>query len=183
MRRALPIIFLCLMGAPAWADLGDYCLEALKKGDTTGAKKIADVILFSNTPMSPERAATSAACLTAVTGEEYIYVSQTAKFEPAARHEQREVERQREVAARQEKVRQEAEKRKSEEAAEAAAEAERQERINRLMAEAAQRAAERERAVSERLALACKNMFRRDPDATMTNKLCFDVFWRVGLPD
>lgn len=183
MRRAIPIISLCLVGVPAWADLGDYCLEAMKKGDKAGAQKIADVILFSNTPMSSDRAKTSAECLRAVTGLEYIYVDETAKFEPAAGYEQREAERRRKLAAQRQKDREEAAKQRAEKAAEAAAAAERQARTDQMMVEAAQRAAERERAVSERLALACENMFRRDPDATMTNRLCFDVFWRAGLPD
>ena len=38
-------------------------------------------------------------------------------------------------------------------------------------------------AVTARLVEACGAMYQRDPDATMTNKLCFDVFWETGLPD
>lgn len=37
--------------------------------------------------------------------------------------------------------------------------------------------------VVARLAQACDTMYRRDPDATITNKLCFDLFWERGLPD
>ena len=50
------------------------------------------------------------------------------------------------------------------------------------LAETAEKDAIREPVVA-RLSEACGNMYRRDPDATITNQLCFDVFWERGLPD
>lgn len=58
-----------------------------------------------------------------------------------------------------------------------------------IEADAAQREAENQaktdakQVVQTRLTQACEAMYRRDPDATITNKLCFDVFWERGLPE
>lgn len=71
-----------------------------------------------------------------------------------------------------------------------------QERTDQILAEAhrlgpnilASLAADAETAavrepVEARLSAACDTMYRRDPDATITNKLCYDVFLDRGLPD
>lgn len=42
---------------------------------------------------------------------------------------------------------------------------------------------ERQFDVLLRLQEGCEAMFKRDPDATITNQLCFDLFMDRGLPD
>lgn len=46
-----------------------------------------------------------------------------------------------------------------------------------------QRRMDREYEVLLRLKDGCTAMFKRDPDATITNRLCFDLFMDQGLPD
>ena len=43
--------------------------------------------------------------------------------------------------------------------------------------------AERQDAVLSRVSEACANMYRRNPDATVINAVCLDVFLADGLPD
>lgn len=179
MRRAILTATLCLMAAPASADLGDYCLKAIGTGDEAGAKRLADMILFSNTQLPPERAAVSAECLKGVLGQDYVYAASTGKFEPASEHEVREAERRRKLAEQRD------EERKAREVREDAAksEAEAKARTEDLLAEMELRALEGQGKVVERLAEACRNLYQRHPDETITNRLCYDVFLNQGLPD
>lgn len=171
-----------LYAAPALADLGSDCLKAADAGNSALVKQYADMILFSRDKLSEQRAADAAACLLEATGRDYVYAPDVRKFELAEEHDQAAVERQRQAAekSRVEREKQarkkEAENKAQAEAAEARAAAE------RFRADMERREAERHQAVAARLSEACTNLYRRDPDATIANKLCFDVFWAQGLP-
>jgi hypothetical protein len=41
----------------------------------------------------------------------------------------------------------------------------------------------RELVVNQRLVEGCRAMFKKEPDQTITNKMCYDVFMIVGLPN
>ena len=170
---------LAFAATPALADLGDDYITAIEAGNDTRVDRLVDMILFSKSVMSPERAAKSIECLKKATGEDYIYFGQTGKFvlptdleriraEQAAKDEQQRV-RAAAIAAEQEANREE----------EAKAQAERE----AFSAQLAELKMKREADVTGRLAEGCTAMYRRDPDATITNDLCFDLFFRIGLPD
>lgn len=168
MKTAFFAISLCLLTSPALAMFPRWCLEAYEAGDIQTAERMAKTIMGSPHGYNQADAAMGIECLRRFTGETYTYHVASREFvSPADRQ------------AREEADRQEAEARKANELAEA----ERQ----KFLEEVAQRAeidkANRERTVATRLHEACYNLYSRDPEETITNPLCFDVFWRNGLPE
>ena len=181
--RLLLIACLACAASPALADPGAECLKAVDAGNVTLAKQYADMILFSAGKLSAERAADAAACLLAVTGQNYVYAADIRKFEAADEHDQAVVERQRQTAEKNRVVREnEAKKRAADEKDKAAA-AKAQAAVDQFKADLDRVETERHLAVAARLYEACANLYRLNPDSTISNKMCFDVFWERGLPD
>ncbi len=168
MKSFLYVLGLSLLALPAAASFPEWCAEAYEAGDIVTAERMAKSLIGQTRGYNREDAVAGIECLTRFTGEAYTYHPQSRRFlSPSDREEQAE------------KDRMEAEER------EAAMEAEAEQ--NRLLedlrdkAEAAQ--AGRREAVASRLQEACTNLYARQPDETITNKVCLDVFWEIGLPD
>lgn len=71
-----------------------------------------------------------------------------------------------------------------EEAKRAAEEARRsEEERDAIVSEVARSRADRTQAVQSRLFQACGRLYSDNPDTTITNRLCYDVFMATGLPE
>lgn len=177
------IAALACAATPAMADLGSDCLEAAKAGNDALVRRYADMILFSAGKLSEDHAAKAGSCLQKATGQAYVYVPAIRKFELAEAHAEAEKKRQEQAAEREAEERAATKAERTAALAAAKAEEEDKSRTERVQAQIASMEAERHQAVAERLSEGCRRMYRRGPDATITNKLCFDLFWERGLPD
>lgn len=154
------------------ATAGTYsdCTLAIKKGDQAKAKELASALLRFNS-FSVDEQMTGAACLTYAMNEEYVFSIILNTFVPKGQEEavvdekkkaaaERAVEDQRKVAAALERNR-------LHQLAELAAKAAKQAQID---------------TVWKRVYEACANLYRSDPDTTVTNQICLNVFLETGLP-
>jgi len=172
MMRMIALLFaIALMAPTARADtLGD-CNAAIAADDKVAAGKAAEVIL-GYAPGRYTRSAEILTCLSFAKGEPYAFDETTFKFRPASVIAN---EAEKRAAAAAERLREyEDAQRQIRIAEEAARQAERDEKARRE----AKRAA-----VTVRLIDACTELYRTHPDETITNKLCFDVFLQIGLPE
>lgn len=156
--KAYAVAIALLFPAAALAS-PEFCVEAKKSGNKERWDFWATQVLGATHDLTPRQITAGKACLKDFPGGPYVYVD--GKFINADQAEREaEAERQAQINA---------------EAAEAAA------TEFRLAAEAEKSA--RQFRVIQQLQDSCIAMFRRDPDATITNKLCFDVLMESGLPD
>ena len=155
----------------AVADTYADCKEAISANDHEAALKFATRLLRFRNISDPSKQKSGAACLTFAKGTEYTYDFAKDGFAEASVVAAALAASQEEFAAREE----ERAKRESIIAAEKAQRLER-ERI-RKEAEAA-----KVRAVWQRVTDACVKLYQDDPDGTVTNRICLDVFLQTGLP-
>lgn len=164
MRLAL---VLALFAAPSLALANpEFCLAAKNRGDEAQWTFWANHLLTTKFATSRDQIDHAAQCLDGFPGGPYIERNGHFMTE--------------EQATRQD-ANDAAQKVAEEEAARAKDEAAR--RAVEIIESADQRMAEQQLAVTQRLVDGCSAMFDRDPDATITNALCFDVFMKRGLPN
>lgn len=156
--KAYAVAIALLFPAAAIAN-PEFCVDAKRSGNKELWDFWATHVLGAARDLNQRQLSQASECLEDFPGGPYAYVD--GKFMNA---DQAKLE---EEAERQAKL-------DAEEAAAVAAEF-------RLAAEAEK--SKRQFDVLLRLQEGCEAMFKRDPDATITNKLCFDVFMDRGLPD
>lgn len=161
-----------LFCSPANANFSQWCVDAYDAGNIELGKRMAEMVQKSMTAPNWAEARTAIRCLRLALGSEYKYLPGSHRIVPADEYETiLESERLTEEAERQQRSAEEAERQRLlEQRAELEA-----------GIEMARRA--RQDAVLEQLAQSCTSLFRSDPDTTITNKLCYDYFYAVGLPD
>jgi hypothetical protein len=173
MKNVILLLALGLLSVqPAHAGVFEDCQAAVERGDAAKAKEFADLILRFNTPPSPIDQVTGAACFTLARGEPYVYSVLLSAFVPAGEDGAFLLEKQRELAARQE----ESERRREEEARRAM-------EIEELSAQEERVRVEREQLVMSAAYEACVELFRRDRVAALTNERCLQFFFLTGLPE
>ena len=146
------------------------CTEAIKSGDQSQAKELAATILRFNS-FSHDEQITGAACLTFAMGQEYVFSIVLNTFAPKA-----------EVAAIIEATKKEAAG-KADEQKRLQEEFDRKRRETRQAQLAAAAANEAQTlAVWRRVYEACNELYSNDPNATVTNQICLNVFLETGLP-
>lgn len=178
LKVVICAITLAFSANAASANYAKWCVEAYEKSDVERAEPMARSLMRNAHGFNRADATMGIQCLLQYTGETYTYDPTTRRF-----HTQKSLdEEQRQIRERTELNREEE---RQQAAATRAARIEEQARSRRV-AELAQRIEEerqaREREVLDRLNEACTSMYARDADATITNRLCFDVFWETGLP-
>lgn len=171
---------LLLFAAPAYAGgVPQWCLEGLDDGDAAYVDRMTTMLLSTPKFYSADDIEKAIECLNRHTGKSYSYNAVVQRFGTKEELDGYLAEK---AKADQKKAEAAAAKAAAEKEAAAAAEKARAE-LEQIRADIERRAAERQQAVVARLSDACDAMFRRDADATITNKLCFDVFWERGLPE
>lgn len=164
MRLALA---LALFAAPSVAIASpEFCLAAKNRGDEAQWTFWANHLLTKKNGTSRNQIDDAAQCLDDFPGGPYV--ERNGHFmteEQAAKQDANDAAQ---------KVAEEAATRAKDEAARRAAD---------IIEAADQRMAEQQLAVTQRLVDGCAAMFDRDPDQTITNALCFDVFMKRGLPN
>lgn len=181
MRLALAFL---LIATPAiGGGIPDWCLEEIEKGNQDKVRRFAESLLSRPFPYNEEEARNGVECLLHHTGLEYQYSTTAKEFvlpeERAAREaaaEARAAEKARAAEAEKQAERDRIEAGKREEDEE-------DQRIEDMLRRAAENQARREAAVAQRLGEACERLYKRAPDETIANKLCFDYFLTTGLPD
>lgn len=162
MNRILTAALLTAAPTFAFADLPLDCAKAITMNKVDDVRQIADQIMEQGGEYSTIGLRNAHECLEAATGVIHSYDPETGMFTP-------------DKEATHLKLKSAAEER------EAAKDRERQ--LEEARSEQAKRQAERKQQAYRRLVEGCENMYRREPDETITNKLCFDIFTVTGLPD
>lgn len=150
-----------LCSGPALADVFDECHAAIEENDTQAAKRAADALLVgTGTEVPEEHLELAARCIQMGRDRPYEFSKLTRRFRTPERatEENLQFARQRAQANVREKQKEQDE-------------------------EARKAQSERESKVVGRLVAACYKLYRIDPDTTIINKQCFDVFLANGLPD
>lgn len=173
MRLAVAAVVFACAATPAMTDAAEDCLS--KESGSIEARVIALGLIDTPRKMSNDEAKPIIRCLLHASGAEYQYDASVGIFYTSNDSADRAIRGS--LAA---KALAEAEA-KAEEATVAAAEAAR--KSSEIAAATARAKAAREAEVIEQLAASCERLYRRDPDLTIANKLCFDVFFARGLPD
>jgi hypothetical protein len=181
MRNLVFFFVATCIASPAYAIIYDDCRAAIAADDRVAARHAAEALLrvaplpYARRIEIPELLV----CLELGMGEPFVFDSTTQGFASVAQaseQEQRratlEAERERVVADRWAAA---PERRHQAAAAQAAARKRLREAQARIEADQAE--------VRGRLFAACNRLYRTHPDETITNKLCFDVFFQIGLPD
>ena len=171
LMRLLLVAAALLTVSAAHARSPEWCIEGLETGDETLLRNNVDRLLNESAVYNDAEIEMATRCLKAHKGFDYVYDPETGRFFTA---NQFAFEQGRRAAEAAKKKRDEAAAKEAAERARQAAE------VDAIVAKAK---ADREFSVAQRLRKGCENMYRRDPDATITNQMCFDLFWRYGLPD
>lgn len=171
----LPLIAaLCFAALPAQADFASSCVGAIEEGDDSKAAMFSRMLLARPRQLDKVGQANGLRCIEHATGIAHKYDRDLGRFYSP--------DQQAEIDAEKAQI----EGQKAAEVAAAKAEAEAKAADDKawaqIEADAAKAKFDRESAVLARLDEGCANMYQRDPDATITNPLCFDVFFRTGLP-
>lgn len=157
MRRTLSILLVSLVGSTASAGVYGDCWAAIEAGDTKQVKQLARQIMrLGSIPKQNRDLALE--CVNAAMDGEYAYSTVTHEIVPKSRKE--ELDRAERLLGGVEP-----------------------DEIERREADAEGLAHERRAAARRRLEEACVAQFHVDPDATIMNQLCFDVFLAKGLPE
>lgn len=152
------IAALCLLVSPALAGSADWCVEAIDDGRNDYVSTVGGIFIKERRELSESDIPKAERCVSATVGGPVRYDPQNHAFRDksgAVIGGLTDEETAAETKARTEK----------------------------FIADVEQRQAERRADVVERLTEACTRQYRRDADATIMNKLCFDVFMERGLPD
>jgi hypothetical protein len=170
MRVAVLAMALATLGNSAEAGIYDDCAEAIKNGNHEKAKEYASTLMRFNS-FSVSELEAGAACLTYAMGREYIYSyalnTFVSKDEEDAMIEASKKKAAEQAAAQQNKLA-------------AADELTRLRRQPELEAQAAKEA--QTVAVWKRAYEACSIFYRADPDKTVTNQVCLNIFLETGFP-
>lgn len=170
MQPIILAIAITFSGHAAYANIFEDCTQAIAEGDKLKAEELAATMLRFNSISTADQAL-GAACLSYARGEEYVYVVGPNTFLSKASEETRLKEEKEKAVARA----QESEKRlKERELLELA------ERKRTAAIEAQKE--ERRQAVWKRVSEACTELYQDDPEGTVTNQICLDVFLQTGLP-
>ncbi|MBM1816228.1 hypothetical protein [Pseudosulfitobacter pseudonitzschiae] len=158
IRKAAILVMFSALGAHA--DIYDDCDAAIKAGDKAAAL-LNGKIMLNRQPVPYLELGRITKCLSFATGEKHDYSPKFGRVMPVAEIRKAEIEAEKtaQEEAKKERERQEAEK----------------------LARA--RTFQRELAVLTQLTESCQRLYRQAPDETITNKLCFDIFMNIGLPD
>ena len=186
----LTIFFLVVfLPSRAFADIYSDCQAAIEADDRTAALSYATTMMQFNQIWDPKKQTGGADCISYATGKTYVYSFSLGAFAKATAAEAILVAKRKEAAEAAALQDQKAEAERMariKEARLAKAEAERQEALAR--AEAV-RAAVLEAADAKRRALVwtrvlegCLALYSKNPDETVTNRVCLDVFLETGLP-
>ncbi|MDO5370248.1 hypothetical protein [Paracoccus sp. (in: a-proteobacteria)] len=160
-----------MLGTPGWVGLVYSCGEALRDSDLVYARS-TERLVFHYGEAEAERATR---CLDQITGQSHYFDRTLSRLIPENQRPNAEAEKA--IRAAQEAVN--AAARKAQQEADAAE----KNRFERLRVGGLRLKSAREAAAITPPSEGCTNMYRRDPDATTTNQLCLDVFFRTGLPD
>lgn len=174
MKVLICALALAVSASAASANYAKWCLDAYEEGDLERAETMANSLMQNAHGFNRADADMGIECLLQYTGETYTYDPEIRRFytQKSLREEQR-ASRERAV-----ELFQGAAARQAVRAAERARSAQNAELAKRIQEEREAR----EREVMARLNEACTSMYARDAEATISNKLCFDVFWQTGLP-
>lgn len=172
MKIAALAIGACLICSPASANFAQWCVDAYDAGKIELGERMARTVRKSMTAADRQEANLVIRCLRLATGAEYKYLPVSKRIIPAEEYD---------AEAADERAAAEAEEVERQRIAE---ETRREDELLREMAEEASRKRRvMEAAVLDQLAQSCARIFQRDPDAAITNKLCYDYFSAVGLPE
>lgn len=185
MMRTLSAMSVCtaFFCTPVAADVFADCAQAVAAGDRQAAKKAADILLVgAGTLVPPEHIEIAGECVKMGRDRPYAYSKLRQRYRPVAKakadndvYASQEAQREYAIEARRKQLQDSARREKLRN--------ESLENAKARRAAAAHRKTVREREVLQRLAVACSHLYKTDPDITITNKLCFDVFFTTGLPD
>lgn len=151
----------------AGASVYEDCQVAMQSGDRINATLIANTILLFNSKPSDESLAMALECLAFAKGEAYTFDLGESAFIPQSRAEELARERKHShLIAETERQR----KRDAEA------------RLVALRVQEEESDAKRRSEVWLRAAEACERLYRQEPDETITNRVCLDVFLATGLP-
>lgn len=167
MKKMLSTIVLVVWAGSASANVYDDCTAATAAGDKEAALVAAKTILrFTPAPVGLSNEIFE--CLKFATGQEHVYDFRASRIVT--------VEEQAIAAQRAEAFAKKIDAMRTKAAEDAA--------LLKANAQAnAEKKAASELAVSQRLVEGCRALFKKDPDTTITNKMCYDVFMAIGLPD
>ena len=184
MYRIFLAIAISAMPIHALANLPLDCIKAINLGRADEVERLAEAIKGQGEDYSSIARENASECLEAATGTYHRYDPKSESFVPdeiageakKAEEERKQAERERERKKREQEAALEA-RRKAIAAGD-----------EKAMVESSQETLEaaqfrREKPVYQRLIEGCENLYRRKPDETITNTLCFDVFLSSGLPD
>jgi hypothetical protein len=160
MKTWLTVLAL-ISASAASADVFENCQTAIDTNDQGIAQAQLDEMKAVKFLFDPAKQQIGVACLSLATGEAWFYDTVSAHFEnvqasEAAREQRVALEKSRLMLERQ-----------MEELAAASALA---------------KEATRQIVVTE-MVEACKRLYKDAPDETLTNRVCFDVFLEIGLPE
>ena len=157
IRNTIFILSIC--GSTAAADIYDDCDRAIEAGDKAAAL-LNGKIMLNRRPVPYLELARMKKCLLYATGKEHEYSPTLGRV----------VSAEMALEAKAEADRLAEEKKADERSWE---EAKRRTRVAKI---------QREQEVFNRLTESCRRLYQKNPDETITNKLCFDLFLSVGLP-
>lgn len=163
--RIVPIFtFLAasIAGSVAVADLPLDCAKAIALDRVDDVRRIADQLIKEGGQYSHISLDNAFDCLESATGMLHSYDPETKTFTP-------------DKEAPDLKMKTATEKRQADKEA--------LERFAETQRKVEEVEARTKREVYLRLIESCENMYRQEPDETITNKLCFDVFLSNGLPE
>lgn len=151
----------------ATADVYDDCILATANGNKEAAIAATETIL-SFRPAPPGLSGEVFECFKFATGQDYGYAPRTGLIVTLD---------QQEIALKQIEAE---DKIKEQKQAETKAAVDRKKQLEKKRA---QDRADLQLRVQSRLIEACNNLYQRNPDETLVNKLCYDVFSVIGLPE
>lgn len=189
MRILVPLLF-AVSATAAWGGMADTCVYAVQSGDLVRARHLATVLLSSPSGLPNDEAQAVMKCVKMMTGQDYTYDPKTrllsppqSEYGPLTELAGRIAEAAQEGHLRAERDRERKAQERAKAEAAAKEEAEESARLAQMRAEGELIRLQRQRSVQERLSEGCSRMYRRDPDATITNSLCYEVFFNQGLPE
>lgn len=184
MKRLIATAICAVTPTFAAANLPLDCVKAITLNKQDEVKRLAAEIITEGKDYSSIERNNASECLEAATGVYHRYDPEAGAFVPdeaAGEAQKAEDERKR---AEWEREREQRKREAADKAREAAiAAGDEQALLEKLREEADAAKLQRELNVYDRLVDGCKNMYRRSPDETITNQLCFEVFMKRGLPD
>lgn len=167
MIKTIAAISLIISATAAGASVYDDCTNATASGDKDAAMDAANTILgFVPAPRDLPKEVYE--CLNYAFGVEHVYDAGSGKIIT--------IQEQDDAVARRKAFADRIDAMRTKAAEDAALLKENAQDILRMKAA-------RELAVNQRLVQGCRSLFKKDPDTAITNKMCYDVFMAVGLPD